>query len=712
MSAWEVADFGQALLRPLESLLACIASGCAAKHHDWASSYGRAPSGCGDGQWGGRTRASAGAPGASAAVNDWLCSRRRQPISQLRCRPPLLAAISVPASGGFAGAVSGGQPSGKSAAKQPDTASAANSKSEPEDRILISEVEVVGCDGELQRIAREALTTRPNFAYTLEEVKADVRRVFATGWFCEVSPDAEDTRDGVKLRIKVRPNEEVRSLSAVGASLLPSCVVQRAFEGMPGRTLNLGSLQKAIASLDGWYHDRGIMGMVSDYTFEDGQLQLQCAEAVVGSVTLRFLDPATGQPREGQPRTRPHVVRRHLTTQPGAVYNLRAVRRDINAVYSTGLFEDVNVSTREAEDSTEAAPKVDLVLDLLERKTGGLSAGGGLSAAASGEGAWPGLIGSFSYNERNLFGLNQRLSVSAEIGQVDKLFRIQHTDPWVNSDPHRTSRTITIMNNRTSGNTIHGKAEADGDDGGAAGGGVLLGRLQGGVEWQRPISERWSGSLAASCQRTRCMDERGVPITHDMYHAPITFSADNNDTALLAAATATYSDPRDVDTHAVLGLEQALPLRREWLHYTRMKARLDKAVRIGPYLGLYLRGRAGAVLGDLPPYESFPIGGTNSVRGYAEGGVGSGRHSVEASAELRAPLPVKQLAATAFLDVGTDLGSGPAVIGDPAGVRGKPGSGYGFGGGVRVESPVGPVRLEYAWNARREGRFHVGLGYG
>ncbi|GFR47681.1 hypothetical protein Agub_g9427, partial [Astrephomene gubernaculifera] len=104
---------------------------------------------------------------------------------------------------------------------------------------------------------------------------------------------------------------------------------------------------------------------------------------------------------------------------------------------------------------------VDLVLDLLERKTGGLSAGGGLSAAASGEGAWPGLIGSFSYNERNLFGLNQRLSVSAEIGQVDKLFRIQHTDPWVNSDPHRTSRTIQLMNNRTSGNAVHGKAETD-----------------------------------------------------------------------------------------------------------------------------------------------------------------------------------------------------------------------------------------------------------
>jgi outer membrane protein insertion porin family len=50
---------------------------------------------------------------------------------------------------------------------------------------------------------------------------------------------------------------------------------------------------------------------------------------------------------------------------------------------------------------------------------------------------------------------------------------------------------------------------------------------------------------------------------------------------------------------------------------------------------LALRGKAGAILGDLPSYEAFPIGGTNSVRGYGEGGVGSGRYFVEGSAELR-----------------------------------------------------------------------------
>ncbi len=50
------------------------------------------------------------------------------------------------------------------------------------------------------------------------------------------------------------------------------------------------------------------------------------------------------------------------------------------------------------------------------------------------------------------------------------------------------------------------------------------------------------------------------------------------------------------------------------------------------------------------------------------------------------------------------------AAGDPAGARGKPGSGYGYGAGVRVDSPVGPLRLEYAFNEQGFRRFHLGIG--
>ena len=66
------------------------------------------------------------------------------------------------------------------------------------------QVDVIGVEGELKRVVLSMLKTRANFAYTIDEVKQDVRRVFNTGWFQEVDPEAQDTRDGVKLIIKVR----------------------------------------------------------------------------------------------------------------------------------------------------------------------------------------------------------------------------------------------------------------------------------------------------------------------------------------------------------------------------------------------------------------------------------------------------------------------------------------------------------------------------
>ena len=68
------------------------------------------------------------------------------------------------------------------------------------------------------------------------------------------------------------------------------------------------------------------------------------------------------------------------------------------------------------------------------------------------------------------------------------------------------------------------------------------------------------------------------------------------------------------------------------------------------------------------------------------------------------------LQGTLLMDYGTDLGSGASVKGDPAGVRGKPGKGFGYGAGIRLATPVGPLRFECAWNKDGARRFHFGLG--
>jgi outer membrane protein insertion porin family len=122
-----------------------------------------------------------------------------------------------------------------------------------------------------------------------------------------------------------------------------------------------------------------------------------------------------------------------------------------------------------------------------------------------------------------------------------------------------------------------------------------------------------------------------------------------------------------------------------------------------------LNVQGGTILGDLPPYEAFSLGGTTSVRGYEDGGLGSGRSYVQATAEYRFPL-VSIVGVGVFADYGSDLGSASSVPGNPAGVRGKPGSGLGYGAGLRINSPIGPIRIDYAINSLREGRIQFGIG--
>lgn len=49
---------------------------------------------------------------------------------------------------------------------------------------------------------------------------------------------------------------------------------------------------------------------------------------------------------------------------------------------------------------------------------------------------------------------------------------------------------------------------------------------------------------------------------------------------------------------------------------------------------MFFSASGGHVVGNFSPHEAFAIGGTNSVRGYEEGAVGSGRSYAVGSGEV------------------------------------------------------------------------------
>jgi outer membrane protein insertion porin family len=119
--------------------------------------------------------------------------------------------------------------------------------------------------------------------------------------------------------------------------------------------------------------------------------------------------------------------------------------------------------------------------------------------------------------------------------------------------------------------------------------------------------------------------------------------------------------------------------------------------------------QGGTFIGDFAPYDAFVLGGSNSVRGYAEGELGNGSSYVQATAEYRFPV-YSLLSAAIFFDIGTTIGTQNSVPGEPGDVRGLPGDGFGYGLGVRIQSPVGPIRVDFGINNEGGTRIHFGIG--
>ena len=197
----------------------------------------------------------------------------------------------------------------------------------------------------------------------------------------------------------------------------------------------------------------------------------------------------------------------------------------------------------------------------------------------------------------------------------------------------------------------------------------------------------------------------------------------------LAATMNTLDDPRNPTRgdFLSLGTEQFVSvgpdsptfnrLRGSYTHFIPVNwLKFFKGCRPGAKPGqckqaLAFQVSAGTVLGDLPPYEAFCVGGGNSVRGYYDCDLGVGKSFGEATIEYRFPL-FSIVSGELFIDGGTTFGSQSNVPGNLGPLLGKPGEGFSVGTGVIVTTPVGPLRLEVAsQDFTTNWRFNLGVGW-
>ena len=597
------------------------------------------------------------------------------------------------------------------------------SSEEGEPLVLVAEVVVSGVEGELEDEVYQVISTQPGRTTTRSQLQQDINAIFATGFFRNVKAVPEDTSLGVRVTFQVEPNPVLRSVTIEGAQVFPESEVDRIFSPQYGETLNLKVFEEGVEQVNQWYQDNGyILGQVigAPQVSDDGQVTLEVAEGEIQEIQVRFVNAEgetvdeEGNPIEG--RTREYIITREIELQPGDIFRRETAEKDIRRVFGLGIFEDVRLDLEPAPDDPN---KVIVIANIVEKSTGSLAFGGGISSAS-------GLFGTVSYQQQNIGGNNQKLGGEFQVGERLLLADISFTDPWIGGDDHRLSYTVNVFRRQAISVIFDSDDEDQRDVDLPNGDNPRVIRTGGGVSFTRPfipnpfVAPKWTASLGLKYERVEIQDSDGEVEPRDELGNKLTVDDSGKDDLLtlqLGIVNDRRNNPRQPTSGTLLrfGTEQSIPVGSGEIAFNRVRANFSFYIPVnltrfadGPE-ALAFNIQGGHIIGDLPPYEAFPLGGTNTVRGYDEGLVGAGRTFLLGTVEYRFPL-FGFLSGALFIDAATVFDSQSSVIGNPGGVREKPGDGIGYGGGIRVQSPLGPIRIDYAINDEGDTRFHFGIG--
>jgi outer membrane protein insertion porin family len=644
--------------------------------------------------------------------------------------------------------------------KAPTATTGKPAASSSEKKVLISEVVIQGLEGHPERerlelAAYAAMATTPGTRVTRTELQTDLSAIYASGWFSDVRIQPVDGPLGVRVVVTVVANPVLKSVSVdLGKAKLPPQVIKDTFAPDYGKTLNLNTLQLRMQELQKWYADQGYsLARVTgpSRVSPNGDVQLQVREGTVEGVEVQFIDKEgsttndKGQPIKG--KTKPYVVTREISLKAGAVFNRRTLESDIKRLYDTGLFSDVKVTLRPVASEPG---RVVVVLGIVEQSTGSISGGLGYSQSQ-------GVFGQIQLQDSNLTGRAWNLSTNISYGQYGGLGDITFVNPWIKGNKYRTSMRTRVFFSREVPQIFQSRDNGyfatlvDNNIDDNTGNQASIQRIGANVQFVRPLNggdpfkkAPWNVILSFGGQKVTPMDYSGsIAGSAAISGNPdskicLAYSPDQSNCATenqllsfrVGTTYSTLNDPRNptkgnfftAGTEQFVSVGENSPtfnrLRASFTHYIPVNwIKLFKGCR--PKAGetpdckqaLAFQASAGTMLGDVPPYEAFCIGGGNSVRGYYDCDLGVGKSMAEATIEYRFPL-FKIISGELFFDAGTTFGSQSAIPGNPGGLLGKPGDGYSVGTGLIVNTPVGPLRLEVATQDFTSNyRFNLGVGW-
>ena len=266
----------------------------------------------------------------------------------------------------------------------------------------------------------------------MERIKAFYRK----NGYQDIAVKSEIFRqpNGRRLSLHVTLQEglqhRIGQVSLTGIKLFPETEVKEVIQLKPGAVYSSDTLQEDLKMIKQYYGDRGYIH--ADVTPEPQLDDANKRVNLIYHITEKELVAINRLDIQGNLKTKDVVVRRELRVWPGETFDGGKIRKSIDRLYNLGYFEEVSVDTK----PTAQSEREDLIFKVKESKTGSFSFGGGFSSVDR-------LVGMVEVEQRNFDLLNfpsftgagQDLLFRVEAGTVRRYFDLSFTEPWIFGKP-------------------------------------------------------------------------------------------------------------------------------------------------------------------------------------------------------------------------------------------------------------------------------------
>lgn len=486
----------------------------------------------------------------------------------------------------------------------------------------------------------------------------------------EIAPDVQ--RGKVTLRVRIVEGTQFRTGSVVirGNQVLPTDELRRLVRLREGEVFNRGALRASVRTILDRYAEMGrARADVSPETrndVENRRVDVAITIAEGGEVYVERIN-ITGNVKSSE-----KVLRRELRIAEGDLFVPQKLVRSRQRMFNLGYFEEVNVAT----DPGSTPDRVVINIEVKERATGVFSIGAGYSSTA-------GPFATLDVRQRNLFGLGYEGFLRVTLGTKSRLGLLGFTDPYFLDTRLRAG--FDIYNRDTAYDNFDEN------------------RFGGDLRASYPVTEYLSLS---GTYRLEDVEIDNVP-PDDPYLVSQSGTFRNSELDLVLAY-----DTRDNIFEPNRGTRTAVDLAFAGLGGDTQFYRV--VIDSGWYLPtpitlpsgpvvVGMRAMGGIVRGwggkEVPVYERFFLGGPTTLRGFEARSVGTksaagntigGTSEVLFQAEVLIPI-IARFRVAFFFDAGNAWDNSAESFD----LR------YDIGAGIRLFSPLGPLRLDYGYNLNR-----------